>query len=46
MKETIWYKNWKGEWTASDLPPTKANLELVRKKLALNGQAAIFVIDL
>jgi len=33
--KSIWYKNWEGKWTKSDLKPTKANLEYVRKNLAL-----------
>jgi hypothetical protein len=41
--KSIWYKNWEGEWTKSDLRPTKKNLEYVRKNLALNGQCEIFV---
>jgi len=41
--KTIWYKNWEGKWTKSDLKPTKKNLEYVRKNLALNGQCEIFV---
>jgi len=39
--KSIWYKNWEGKWTKSDLKPTKANLEYVRKNLALNGQCEI-----
>ena len=41
--KSIGYKNWDGKWAKSDLKPTKANLEYVRKNLALNGQCEIFV---
>ncbi len=42
MKKLIWFKNWMGEWEKSSLPATKANLEIVKKQFALNGQAEIF----
>ncbi len=40
--KSIWYKNWLGLWTKSELKATKVNLEYVRKNLALNGQCDIF----
>jgi hypothetical protein len=40
--KTIYYKNFDGKWVKSDAKATKANLEWVRKNLALNGQCGIF----
>jgi hypothetical protein len=41
--KTIWYVNWEGEWKRYSLPATKENLEWVKKNIALNGKAEIFV---
>lgn len=42
MIQTIWYKNWMNEWVIADCPPTKQNLQWVRKNLAQNGVCEIF----
>jgi hypothetical protein len=42
--KAIFYKDWQGMWTRSGVKPTKANLVLIKKTKALNGQADIFEI--
>jgi hypothetical protein len=42
MKATIYYKNYLGQWTKSNLPATAANLSKIKKSIAENGKAEIF----
>jgi hypothetical protein len=43
-KKVIYYKNYLGKWTKSDLKPTQANLKKVQKSVAENGKAEIFTV--
>jgi hypothetical protein len=40
--KTIYYKNYLGQWTKSNLKATKKNLAVIKRTKAENGVASIF----